>query len=950
MKRWAVLGVLLSLAAVTPAQMRLAPVDLEQGHVGLGLALRRLANTGIFMHATAHPDDENNALLVLLSRGMGVRTVLASATRGNGGQNELGPEIGEALGVLRTEELAAMHRFDGAEQYFTRAVDFGYSFSIEETFEKWDRQEITSDFVRLIRTVRPDIVLSLRPEGAGGGQHHEASAVIVRDAFKLAADPQAFPEQLRQDGLSPWQPRKLYIPAQAMGGRGAAPTTAGPSMSINLAAYAALLGRTFAEVGSEARSMHKSQGMSQLLALPAPSVSTFQLTASALPGGLDRPDRGLFDGIDYSLAGLAQFAAPKPPRELTNGLSAISSAVQDAQKRFDAAAPGNEDSTLQPLLTGLRLTRELRGQLRAIPITDAARFEIDFRLRQKEREFQQAVLLASSIRVEALADDGVVVAGQPVRVTMVIANRGAANVGIREIGFEGFSGDGACTLTAATGGGGRGGPASGAASSPLVEGPPLTGLAKDQVGRCDVGFTIPADARVSEPYWRRDGEAGRYVFDEDAPFGLPQRPSPFYAHATLSFGPGMPEVFAAVPVQYRYEGDVLSGEKRSPLLVVPPLSVRVSPGVAIVPSTPPSAAPPPATQTGARGRGAAPAPTAGRGGRGAAAQTAKPVPTTGENPEAREIRVTVVNTSKGAAEGVVALELPDGWTAVPPEQPVTFGREDEAQAVRFQLRTPQSLAAGELTVRARATVGEQTIDRGFQVIEYPHTSRQHVYHPAQSRVKVMDVKATPDLTVGYITGAGDDVASAIEQLGARVEFLDEDDLAWSDLSRFPVIVTGVRAYERRADLRAHNSRLLDYVRSGGRLIVQYNRLEFNQAEYAPHGARVTQNRVTDEAASVSVLVPTDPLFTTPNRIDDAAWAGWVQERGLYFLGELDSRYRDLVEMEDSYPNNPEPKRGALVVANYGKGRWVYVGLALWRQLPAGVDGAYSLLANLISPK
>jgi hypothetical protein len=693
--------------------------------------------------------------------------------------------------------------------------------------------------------------------------------------------------------------------------------------------------------------MHKSQGMAQLLALPGPSLSTFQLAASTLAGGLDRPDRGLFDGIDYSWLGLAQFAAPKPPRELTNGLSAIASAVQDAQKRFDAAAPGNEDSTLQPLLTGLRLTRELRGQLRAIPIADAARFDIDFRLRQKEREFQQAVLLAGSIRVEALADDGVVVPGQPVRVSMVIANRGAANVGIRQITFDGFSGSAACTLTAATGGGGRGGPASGAGNAPPPAGAPLTGLAKDQVGRCDVGFVIPPDARQTEPYWRREGEAGRYIFDEDAPFGLPQRPTPFYAQATLSFGPGMPDVFAGVPVQHRYEGDVFSGEKRSTLLVVPPLSVRVSPAVAILPFAPPPPAPPTPPQTGARGRGAAP--TAGRGGRGAAAPAPKPVPTTGETDEGRDIRVTVVNTSKGQAAATVALELPSGWTANPAEQNVTFGREDEAQTVRFQIRASES-ATGEHTVTARATSGAATVDRGFQAIEYPHTTRQHLSHPAQSRVKVMNVRATPGLTVGYVTGAGDEVPAAIEQLGARVEFLDEDDLAWSDLSRFPVIVTGVRAYERRADLRAHNSRLLDYVRSGGRLVVQYNRLEFNQAEYAPHGAKVTQDRVTDETAAVEVLMPADPLFTTPNQLTDAVWAGWVQERGLYFLGELDSRYRDLLEMEDPFPNNPGAKRGALVVANYGKGRWIYVGLGLWRQLPAGVDGAYSLLANLISPK
>jgi LmbE family N-acetylglucosaminyl deacetylase len=950
MRRWACLCLVVSLSALTPAQMRVVPLDQEQGHVALGLALRRLANTGIFMHATAHPDDENNGLLVLLSRGLGFRTALATATRGNGGQNEIGPEIFEALGVLRTEELAAMHRFDGAEQYFTRAVDFGFSFSIEETFEKWGREEITGDFVRLIRTIRPDVMLTLRPDGEGGGQHHQASAVLAREAFKLAADPTKYPEQLKA-GLRPWQPKKLYFPAQGFGGRGAPPAPAGApaAIAINLAAYDSLLGRTYAEIGTVARSMHRCQGMGQLLSLPGPSSTVLQLIESALPGGLTRPDRNLYDGVDYSIAGLAQFAGARPPRELTNGLAAISSAVLDAQKRFDAAAAGGEDATLQPLLTGLRATRELRALLRTLTVPDDGRFEIEFRLRQKEREFQQAILLANGVRIEAVADDGVVVPGQPLRLSVVLANRGSTPLNVRDVSFEGLGGDARCTLTAPAPGGGRGGQANAAPPG----GPPLSALAKDQIGRCDVSLTVPADTRVTEPYWHRQGEAGRYVFDDDAPFGLPYRPTPFYVQATLSLGPNTSEVFAALPVQYRYEGENFSGEKRSMLLVVPALSVHVTPDVTILPfSPPPPAAPAPQPTTGrGRGRGAPPAPArppaAGRG-RGAA--PAAPAPPAPEPTEIREVRVTVVNDTKGEIESVVALDVPEGWTSTPADQKLAFTREDESQTVRFQLRSPQSSTIGEYTVSARATAGQATYNRGFQVIEYAHTTRQHILRPAATRLKVLDVKTTPGLTVGYVMGAGDEVPAAITQLGARVQLLQADDLAWGDLSRFPVIVTGVRAYEKRADLRANNARLLDYVRSGGRLVVQYNKFEFNEAQYGPHTAKVTNERVTDENAPVSILEPADPLMTTPNRIGESAWQGWVQERGLYFLTEHDSRYRDLLEFEDPFPNNAGPKRGALVAANYGKGRWIYVGLALWRELPAGVDGAYQILANLISPK
>src|SRR5215475_5834680 len=249
------------------AQMMVVPLDDEQGHVALGLALRHLGNVGIFMHTTAHPDDENNGLLVMMNRGLGYRTVLATATRGNGGQNEIGPEIFEALGVLRTGELAALHRFDGAEQYFTRAVDFGYSFSLEETFEKWGREEITADYVRLIRTIRPDVIITLPPTGNAGGQHHMASAVITRDAYKLAGDPTKFPEQLK-DGLRAWQPKKLY---QSAGfGFPGEPAATGKVTRVNSGVYDSLLGKTYAEIGSEARSMHKCQGMGQLLSLPSP--------------------------------------------------------------------------------------------------------------------------------------------------------------------------------------------------------------------------------------------------------------------------------------------------------------------------------------------------------------------------------------------------------------------------------------------------------------------------------------------------------------------------------------------------------------------------------------------------------------------------------------------------------------------------------------------------------
>jgi hypothetical protein len=430
-------------------------------------------------------------------------------------------------------------------------------------------------------------------------------------------------------------------------------------------------------------------------------------------------------------------------------------------------------------------------------------------------------------------------------------------------------------------------------------------------------MTVPPGTRVSEPYWHRAGDAGRYTFDADAPFGLPYRPTPFIVELSLAIGSGADavEVRDTRPVQYRYQGNIFSGEKRSELLVVPAASVRVAPEIAILPA---------ASQTAARPTGA-----------GAAA-------------DGREVRVTVVNDARGAAESRVQLEVPQGWTAAPAQADVRFSREGESQTVRFMVRPAPGAAAGEYHVTARVSASGADYRRGYQVIEYPHIRRQHIYRDADVTLKVIDVKTAPGLRVGYVMGVGDEVPPALDQLGVQVELLDADDLAWGDLSRYSTIMTGVRAYERREDLRANNSRLLDYVRNGGTLLVQYNKFEFNEAQYGPFPARVSSERVTDEFAPVTPIEPSHPVFTTPNPIGEAAWRNWVQERGLYFLGDRDPQYRDLVSLEESFPYNKGVKRGALVEARYGQGRWIYVGLGLWRELPAGVDGAYLLLANLVS--
>lgn len=874
---------------VADAQLRLVPVVRQQGEVALGLALRKLASTGTLMMTTAHPDDENNGLLAEVGHGLGWRTVLVSATRGDGGQNEIGPELFDALAVLRTEELGAAHAFDGAEQYFTRAVDFGYSFSIDETLQKWGKEEILSDFVRLIRTIRPDVVVGFLWDGTGGGQHHQASSRLTAEAFRAAADPSRFPEQIAE-GLRPWQAKKFYYTAGFFGRT--EPAAPGLKvLSIDSATFDPLLGRTYAEIGAEARSMHKCQGMSQLLPLPGASRALrYVLHDTVLPGQRDVGERSVTDGIDAALPSLARFAGERPPSGLTATLERMAAAVDAARRALAAGGPA---AAARPLAEGLAATRGLRAELGSLGLSDEARYEIDVRLARKEREFEQALVLAHGLRIEATADDGLVIPGQVVKVGVTAAAMTGEPVSVSGVRVSGLE-----------------------AAAPACE-PGTTG--RGRPWRCEIAGRIPADAPPTTPYFRRLPDAARYAFDRDVPFGLPFRPTPYRVTVDLELD-GI-DVAYQTDVQYRYE-DLFAGEKRMELTVVPAMAVRLTPEIVIVPA------------------GDLPLRPTAAGGTASRAET-------GRRGRSRELRATVINQTKGPASAEVSLEVPSGWTVTPAAAPVSFAREDEEATVRFEV-VPAAGATGAHTVRTRVRAGAASYDRGYEVIEYPHISRRHVVKPAEATVKVLNVRLAPDLDVGYVMGVGDMVPAAIEQLGARLHQLTSDDLAWGDLDRYDVIVTGVRAYERRADLRANNHRLLAYAERGGTVLVQYNKFEFNEAQYGPWPAKVSSNRVTDENAPVRVLVPDHPAFTTPNAVTAETWKGWVQERGLYFLGERDPRYIDLVETEDSFPYNAGPKRGALVEARTGKGRWIYIGLNLWRQLPAGTEGAYTLLANLLS--
>ena len=886
-RRVLLLAVLASLAGqAAPVRGQLAPLPYDQGATGLGLALRRLGVTARVLYVTAHPDDENNAVLVRLSRGLGLRTGLLTLTRGDGGQNEIGTELFEALGVLRTEELMAVHRYDAVEQYFTRAYEFGYSFSVEETFEKWGKEATLGDVVQVVRAFRPDVMLTLPLEGAGGGQHHQAAGRIAVEAFRAAADPARFPEHARE-GLRPWQARKIYRGGVGGGTDG---EDGAPPVAVATGGLDPLLGMSPQELGSLARASHRSQGTSQLRAGPGEGVGIFTLVDSepAVKG----PEADILDGIEASLAGLTRFARADEPAAagLAEELAALQARAEQARDAFDARAP---EKAIDPLGAYLSSLREVRERLRR----EGGRADLLERLADEEKDVLDAVALAQGIAFEVLSADDAVVPGQSFTVTATVANQGHRPLEVVALALQAPAGWKAAP----------------------VETVAERSLEPGQRAQARFEVTASPTARYSQPYWRRPPGRDRFELEVPAHDTLPWSPPELMA--TLRYRAAGTEAALERPAMWRYEGPA-GGEKQKVTQVVPALSVQVTPALAAV-----------------------------------------ALPSRGP----REFRVTVANNVKGATTARVRLEAPSGWKVEPGEAALSFRFEGERLGARFHATPPAGLLPGTLEMKAVATGSGGVYREGVQVIAYPHVHERHLIRPAVARVLALDARVAPRVSVGYVMGAGDEVAEAIRQLGAPLTLLDPDDLAYGDLSRYTTIVTGIRAYQTRPDLKANHHRLLRYVEQGGHVVVQYNKFEFNvlvetprsggmiysrpattDSPFAPYPAAVSSNRVSDEDAPVTVLVPGHPVFNRPNRIGPGDWAGWVQERGLYFLQARDPRYQELVAMTDPFPKNPGEKRGALVEAKVGRGTWTYVGLGLFRQIPAGTPGAWRLLANLVS--
>jgi LmbE family N-acetylglucosaminyl deacetylase len=852
----ALIGCATLLLVRADAQVR--PI-YDIGAAGLVQILERLQTTASVLHTGAHPDDEDSAFLARTARGDHARVGYLSLTRGDGGQNIIGPELFDALGVIRTEELLQARRLDGAEQFFARAFDFGFSKSRDEAAKRWNEREVLSDMVRVVRAFRPLVIYS-RWSGtpADGHGHHQLAGHLTPLAFKAAADPNEFPEQL-QEGLFVWQARKLYRrPIQKEQ----------PTLAVQTGLFDPVLGRTYAEIAYEGRSQHKSQEQGR--------IETLGPLSSDLYASDARAEQSIFDGLDVSLTGLATLVG-LPDDALRAELVAMDAAAKRALREYQPLAPSR---IVAPLIDGLKAVRAARQQLRSTDAAPRARADADAFLSVKEQDFTAAIVRAAGVVVDPIADQETMTPGgmlgvdvraflnQPSAATIVsLAVKSPSSWSVREA-LDGK------------------GPTRSAREVP-------SGYARYEVH-------VPAAAPLTQPYFLEEARQGdSYRWPLGSPKTAPFAPPALVGEARLRIG--SEEVVVSQPVEYRF-ADPIRGELRRLPAVVPKVSIGLDVPLLIVPL--------------------------------------------GSSPYQQRVVARASSFSLQPVNGMIRLRVPAGWTVSPREASFTLETIGEHTSAAFTVTAPATRKPGAFEIDAEARVDGETFSRDMQTISYPHIQTHRLYRPARAEVRVVDYKVAK-VRLGYIMGSGDQVPDALRRMGVDVTMIDPDLLTTGELSQFDTIVVGVRASETRSDFVANNARLLQYVERGGTLIVQYQQRDYAERNLPPHSVTAAFNsRVTDETAPVRIIAPGHPVFTFPNRITQDDFNDWVQERNLYAFTDFDRRrYTPLLESAD--PGEP-PQQGGEIYAEVGKGRYVYTAYSWFRQLPAGVPGAYRQFANLIS--
>jgi LmbE family N-acetylglucosaminyl deacetylase len=886
------------------------PLDFDRGAAALWQSLLKLHTRASLLMVTAHPDDENGGMLTYESRGQGVRAALLTLNRGEGGANVVSSDYFDALGLVRTEELLAADRYYGVQQFFSRMCDYGFSKTKEEALEKWGHDQTLSDAVRVVRMTRPLVITSVFVGGRTDGHgNHQVAGQMAQEAFKAAGDPAMFPEQIKE-GLRPWKPLKDYalVPFSPVTDKGILDYADGKyypaefqnytdgtvihgalsaSVEIPEGEYNPLLGLTYVQVARVGLGHQKSQSGGTGLPPAAAEMTPYHRFASFV--SVPEKESSLFDGIDVSLVGIASLAQGGDSTFLKTDLSQINSLVDKAMNDFSAQHPEAIASTLA---AGLKQTNELIEKVASSGLTADSKYDVTHELRVKQAQFENA--LAESLGISVLAT--VAPEKEPTGpFARFFRNQPTFQVAIP--GQEFWVKIHATNPTYL--------PVE--LQSAILESPPNEQWSIDpatQTGgtlkgnqSVDLRFTVhaAADASFTRPYFTRPNiEQSYYDIRVPSDLNLPLAPYPLSAKIRFAFD-GVP--FSRAQVVQSVQRVVGPGTVLEPLIVAPAISISITSQAGIVPL----------------------------------------------GTKSFEVAVSLHSNVKGPAKGTVKLDLPEGWTA--PPQEFSTSKDGDDQSLNFHV-IPAGLKEKAYDITAVATYDGHDYKEGYHTIGYAGLRPYNLYRASTYHTTGVDVKVAPGLDIGYIVGAGDDMPQSLVNLGINVHFLTSEDLASANLSKFNAIILGVRTYAVREDLKIHNDRILDYVKNGGVVIVQYNTPEYDH-NYGPYPYKMGSNpeEVTDENSQVEILAPSNPVFTWPNKITSKDFENWVEERGSKFLESWDSQYVPLLETHDP---GQAPQKGGLAYAKYGKGIYIYNAYAFYRQMPEGVPGAYRIFANMVS--
>jgi LmbE family N-acetylglucosaminyl deacetylase len=891
-------------------------VPVNRGAAAVWQSLRKLHTRASLLMVTAHPDDEDGGMLTYESRGEGAQVTLLTLNRGEGGANVMSSDYFDALGLVRTEELLAADRYYGVDQYWTRVIDYGFSKTKEECLEKWGHDRVLYDVVRVVRMTRPLVITSVFVGGPTDGHgNHQVAGQMAQEAFKAAGDPNMFPDQIKA-GLRPWSAMKEYarVPyfleeghvnpkgvydyaTHKMAPTGVQnyiqnrwePGAVRTNLAIPEGQYEPVLGLNYTQVSREGLGCQKSQNGGTGVPAAGPRMSPYHRFGSVI--NATENENSFFDGIDISLLGIASLAKSGDTEFLKRGLTEMNATVEEAMSRFSADHP---ERVAASLTRGLNATDTLLNQVAASNLSDDAKYNIAHELEVKKGQFNEALVQALGVSLRATVAPEqepnplfAMFMGDPDTFRVAIPGQ-QFHVKVHVVNQSPESvGLDRVELRSA----GRD------TWSVTAEGQAAGELASNQAADWRFKVKVPDNPGLTRPYFERpDIEQPYYNIIDERALNLPLAPYPLSAWAEFTYAGGRFRVGQVVQSVKRVTG---YGQVLEPLIVAPPISVLISPHAGIVPLDAKSFA----------------------------------------------VTATIHSNVKGPAKGTLKLDLPPGWQSRPSSAEFSTAQDGEEQSLTLEV-LPTNLKEESYTLTALVDYNGHTYKEGYQITGYPGLRPYFLYKPSTYRTSGVDVKVAKDLNAAYVMGSGDDVPAALENLGVRARFLSPADLASADLSKFDVIVLGVRTYAARQDLTTYNERLLDYVKNGGVVIVQYNTPEYDH-NYGPYPYKMTGDpeEVTDEASKVEILDPANPVFTWPNKITEKDFKGWVEERGSKFMQSWDPRYEPLLETHDA---GQDLQKGGLLYARYGKGVYIYNAYALYRQLPEGVPGAYRILANLVS--